>query len=113
MSKHYLEIVMPPDGTPGTAFHETDFAGQIPPTEVHYCDCAGAGRKSHNPQTTSDPIDVWKTKHAGPYCSPRRQIFVDISDLNLDWRPNGLHAAAFSNGNLLYDESTKTFSVGK
>lgn len=93
----WLEI-----GTDGIAFHETDFACQAPPTQVHYCDCAGQGKLSHNPQIHGeDTLDLWKSLHTTKKCEIRRQIFVDVTDR---------HDAKLG---MSYDEATDTFSEKK
>jgi len=90
----FLEI----DST-GLAFHETDFAGQVPPTEVYYCDCYGPGRETWNPQVQHDEhpiLELWKDAHKD--CGYRRQIFVDVTkrkDARLGMQ---------------YDEATDTFT---
>ena len=114
----------------GVAFHSTDAAGQQPPAEVHYCDCAGKGRHTYNPhvpkgrlndlfrQTPADDLEHWKRQHAGPRCSVRRQIFVDTTDrsdleaLIAQYASfEDFWASTFERGLLRYDEASDRFYV--
>lgn len=95
--KRYLEI-----GADCIAFHETDFGGNTPPNEVHYCDCTGIGRETWNPLVPHEDfptLDAWKSEHKD--CGYRRQIFVDVTkrkDAKLG---------------MSYNEATDTFSEKK
>lgn len=111
----YLEI----DMTTGIAFHQPDpltqFVGSPPPTEVLFCDCEGVGVICHHTyasgsELTVDGATVTPQTRAAflaahPDCTPRRQVFVDVTDqptVQLD--RSGATA-------LHYDEASGVFTV--
>jgi hypothetical protein len=109
--KRYLEI-----NAEGIAFHQPGLGSpfteetMVPPSEVLFCDCQGVGVICHHiyadktvtiqgSRVEEEATANFKQRHSKSRCSPRRQIFVDVTH-----RPEAQLG-------MYYDEATDSFSA--